>query len=737
MLLLCFGGLVGFAPAELGTERGGLDELVPPCTYHVAASPAHTRAASLRSVHDVPLPQPPPQPPPQQRSVHDVPLPQPPPQQSPTIICLSPGIHLLDGRPLSLSGATHTLWRAHTPNSPRPVISGGVQLSSWRRCDAVHCAPHMAGGAYKDVFYAPLGGLLSDSMVPPRQLWVQGARVKRRTISANELTLRATADGFSFVLSNATPSWLTPSWLPTAALNEVELRWQGSIARWIEPRCIISKVNLTNPSFSLPGECLERLRSRKQAEAERAETDRAHAAADGSKLNHRLSQRPSPQSSPMGRAYTEGVDEGYDKGAGHSLPPPTAFENVAGSLAPGEFFATRTFIFYRPPGLDGLGPSTGVRGGRPLPPPTDAWVAAQEQILVGERMRNVTFANLSFQHASWRQPNRDGGYVPVQSSVQAAPCSGGGSLTGGGASNGGGSPTGGVSPSAAVSPNPCEPPAAVQIGGSESVRFEGCEWQHVGTAYALSVGGASRRVEVTRCSFGDLSGGALKLANVDDVRALARVSSEWDEQYAVRHSQIANGSLEFRGASAIFIGYVRSLLIESNTISRVGYSGISLGWGWGRVTSFARDNRIARNLVVDAMQSLNDGGCVYTLGAQPGSSVEGNVCVRDAAPVVGCFYHDNGSRGFTTRRNVADDSRAPCIYLQGTAGGLLPAADVSVSELYCRSTAPVRDLCPANCTVGSVFTVRGEWPDAARAIIDAAGAHTASRQLGGVRDRLE
>ena len=443
MLLLCFGGLVGFAPAELGTVRGGLDELVPPCTYHVAASPAHTRAASLRSVHDVPLPQPPPQPPPQQRSVHDVPLPQPPPQQSPTIICLSPGIHLLDGRPLSLSGATHTLWRAHTPNSPRPVISGGVQLSSWRRCDAVHCAPHMAGGAYKDVFYAPLGGLLSDSMVPPRQLWVQGARVKRRTISANELTLRATADGFSFVLSNATPSWLTPSWLPTAALNEVELRWQGSIARWIEPRCIISKVNLTNPSFSLPGECLERLRSRKQAEAERAETDRAHAAADGSKLNNRLSQRPSPQSSPMGRAYTEGVDEGYDKGAGHSLPPPTAFENVAGSLAPGEFFATRTFIFYRPPGLD---PSTGVRGGRPLPPPTDAWVAAQEQILVGERMRNVTFANLSFQHASWRQPNRDGGYVPVQSSVQAAPCSGGGSLTGGG------HPTGGVHPLGASLP---------------------------------------------------------------------------------------------------------------------------------------------------------------------------------------------------------------------------------------------------------------------------------------------
>ena len=45
------------------------------------------------------------------------------------------------------------------------------------------------------------------------------------------------------------------------------------------------------------------------------------------------------------------------------------------------------------------------------------------------------------------------------------------------------------------------------------------------------------------------------------------------------------------------------------------------------------------------------GGCIYTLGPQPGSTVRGNYCALDEAPVVGCFYHDNGSRGFVTSDN--------------------------------------------------------------------------------------
>ena len=44
--------------------------------------------------------------------------------------------------------------------------------------------------------------------------------------------------------------------------------------------------------------------------------------------------------------------------------------------------------------------------------------------------------------------------------------------------------------------------------------------------------------------------------------------------------------------------------------------------------------------------------------------MQGNYCKHDDAPVVGCFYHDNGSRFFKTAWNVAEGSPAPCVYLQ-------------------------------------------------------------------------
>ena len=111
---------------------------------------------------------------------------------------------------------------------------------------------------------------------------------------------------------------------------------------------------------------------------------------------------------------------------------------------------------------------------------------------------------------------------------------------------------------------------------------------------------------------------------------------------------------------------------------------------------------------------------------------------RPLAAQVGSFYHDNGSRYFNTTRNVASNSPAPCIFLQGCCG--FPALDVSVSDLWCRDEAPVANHCAAgaancskaypgtdadcHCSIAGVHTVAGgaPWPPEAQAIIDAAGA---------------
>ena len=96
----------------------------------------------------------------------------------------------------------------------------------------------------------------------------------------------------------------------------------------------------------------------------------------------------------------------------------------------------------------------------------------------------------------------------------------------------------------------------------------------------------------------------------------------------------------------------------------------------------------------------------------------------DSAPVVGCFYHDNGSRYFTTTNNVCNQSPAPCVYLQGCCNA--PAYDISVSNLWCRGTAPVRNGCEAeNCTIDAktlyMLKEGTPWPKAAQSIVDASG----------------
>ena len=57
----------------------------------------------------------------------------------------------------------------------------------------------------------------------------------------------------------------------------------------------------------------------------------------------------------------------------------------------------------------------------------------------------------------------------------------------------------------------------------------------------------------------------------------------------------------------MFVGYVARLVLQHNTISDTGYTGISLGWGWGRVRSFAHENSVRYNRLSRVMRALNDG----------------------------------------------------------------------------------------------------------------------------------
>ncbi|EOD21252.1 hypothetical protein EMIHUDRAFT_469843 [Emiliania huxleyi CCMP1516] len=353
-------------------------------------------------------------------------------------------------------------------------------------------------------------------------------------------------------------------------------------------------------------------------------------------------------------------------------PAPLLVENLlrpppAGKLQRGQFACSDRHVFYRP---------REPYGG----PPRDAWAPLHEAILQAEGLANHSFQRLAFSHATWRQPSTPEGYVPTQSLV---------------------TPLG-------------EPPGAVSLGRARGVAVDGCSFANLGSAYALSVGGASQQVSVVGSSFTSLAGGAVKLGNVDDERALATSPERMDSAFRVVDNTIRLAALELRGAAAIFAGYVRDTTISHNSVAETGYTAISLGWGWGTHVlgrqTFMRNNHVVSNRMERVVSALNDGGCIYTLGPQPNSTVSLNYCEADRAPVV------------------------------------------AVSLVWCRGEAPLRNNCApaeANCSLAypglaadchcavdkaTVVSVPAHeaWPAEAQAVVDAAGARGRGVGLGGL-----
>jgi hypothetical protein len=120
----------------------------------------------------------------------------------------------------------------------------------------------------------------------------------------------------------------------------------------------------------------------------------------------------------------------------------------------------------------------------------------------------------------------------------------------------------------------------------------------------------------------------------------------------------------FYGAVGIWVGIAERTTIAHNTVYDLPYTGISVGWEWSPKATPCRENRIEANHVYNVMKRLCDGGCIYTLGWQPGTVIRGNYLhdvhrssLAQGAPNNGMFI-DEGSKGFLFEENVIHDTSA-------------------------------------------------------------------------------
>ena len=216
-------------------------------------------------------------------------------------VCLEAGDHVLHGSALRLNSShnhprgARVVWRGigrpvggpqqtDAPATGKPRIRGGVQLTKWLRCVD---GTHCNWPDWNDVWVHFVKDIpfVTTSDVPFRQLWVGGQRASRVVIDGDTLGLKTTATGYS----SAAP--VGGAWVA----DKVELRWPSQIKNWIEPRCIVTDVNGTE--ITVAPECWVSLTARN---------------------------------------------------GGHLAPPPVLIDNVGRPPGPGEFYATPTYVFYRP-----------------------------------------------------------------------------------------------------------------------------------------------------------------------------------------------------------------------------------------------------------------------------------------------------------------------------------------------------------------------------------------------------
>ena len=272
-------------------------------------------------------------------------------------------------------------------------------------------------------------------------------------------------------------------------------------------------------------------------------------------------------------------------------------------------------------------------------------------------------------------------------------------------------------------------PAAVRFVGATRVTFANCTFSRIGSN-ALSFGVGSQDCGVSTTVFADVSGSAVRVGGIHN--EMEADAGKQTANVSVVDCTITNAAAEFQCAPAVTIGYARDVSVLHNLIKDVAYSGVSLSWGWGKA-SYARDNEVAYNEINGAMcGEMVDGGSIYTLGPQPGSSLHHNY-LHSQCNLYGVLYNDGGSGWFHTFENVVANSSSAVWILMNPSNPSAGQTYQPPNRAYnnyvdvASSTRPPMVLCTpvgrVNCTIVNTTTVpnAGPWPSAAADTIRASG----------------
>jgi len=181
----------------------------------------------------------------------------------------------------------------------------------------------------------------------------------------------------------------------------------------------------------------------------------------------------------------------------------------------------------------------------------------------------------------------------------------------------------------------------------------------------IGLGAGCRDNRIAGCEISDIGATGV---NIGHMKVKNPLWADWPSPQDVPvNNEVANCyihhcGIELWGAHGIFDAMTRDTHIHHNEVASMPYGAVATGYIWSTDRTSQQGCVIEYNHIYEVMLRLNDSGCLYTLGFQPGSIIRGNLMhgVRFGGFAGGqvCnngIFFDEGSKGFLVEDNVIYD----------------------------------------------------------------------------------
>jgi hypothetical protein len=358
-------------------------------------------------------------------------------------------------------------------------------------------------------------------------------------------------------------------------------------------------------------------------------------------------------------------------------------------------------------------------------------------------VRDITFSGLHFEHTTWLTPSTSVGYANQQSGtfLPTANQMPGDFLT---------SCQSGCQLFEGARNGWAQVPAAVQVSAATAITFSGNTFAHLGqvglgigndaNAHGSGIGLGASSITVDHNTFTESSGGGIVVGGVRPDAHHPSNPAMVNKDITISNNTVNGVAKDYREMAGILSTYVTHAVITHNDVANLTYDGIDVGWGWGAndaggsqdyrnrglynyqpvytTPTTLRDTVVSYNRVHATKRLMHDGGSIYNLSANPGTSIDHNH-IYDNNRTVG-LYLDEGSRYVTLSNNVIQDSG---VWAFTNASGTNNTNDSTFSGNWYNGGATQVATGPPhnNVLTGNVVVSGTNWPSGAQQVIAAAG----------------